>query len=181
MCAGLARTLVTRWGSWWLEAGKCMGADEWQVAGDQMHLPVSELGFTEAERLRPWPCWQGVASAANLSPQPEPCVHSPPHPNPTPTPTTTHPSAMSDLLEMLQSQTFLRQLGYGVLEIAAVLLFPELKPLFHSLEHGGLHAGGAAGGAGGDGAGGGSGDSSGGGGGTGPAGPQPSGTRRAVA
>lgn len=45
---------------------------------------------------------------------------------------------MRDVFDMLQSDTFVRQLGYGVLEIAAVHLFPELKPLFRSLQHGGL-------------------------------------------
>ena len=39
---------------------------------------------------------------------------------------------------MLQSPTFCLQLGYGVLEIAIVHLFPELKPLFRSLQHGSL-------------------------------------------
>lgn len=45
---------------------------------------------------------------------------------------------MRDLFEMLQSPTFSSQLGYGVLEIALVHLLPELKPLFRTLQHGGL-------------------------------------------
>jgi len=45
---------------------------------------------------------------------------------------------VSDLYEMMQSPTFMRQLGYGVLEIGALHLCPELKEMFHNLEHGGL-------------------------------------------
>jgi sorting nexin-13 len=47
-------------------------------------------------------------------------------------------SGMRDLFDMLQSPAFCQQLGYGVLEIAVVHLFPELKPLFRTLQHGGL-------------------------------------------
>ena len=42
---------------------------------------------------------------------------------------------MQDLFEMLQSPTFDMQLGYGLLEIGVIALFPELKPLFLQLEH----------------------------------------------
>lgn len=37
---------------------------------------------------------------------------------------------------MLQSPTFVLQLGYGVLEICCVNVFPEMKPLFRQMEHG---------------------------------------------
>lgn len=37
---------------------------------------------------------------------------------------------------MMQSQTFVSQLGYGLLRIALVNLIPELRPLFHSIERG---------------------------------------------
>jgi sorting nexin-13 len=47
-------------------------------------------------------------------------------------------SGMQDLFDMLQSPTFCSQVGYGVLEIAVVHLFPELKSLFRTLQHGGL-------------------------------------------
>ncbi len=45
---------------------------------------------------------------------------------------------MEDVIEMMQSETLILQLGYGALEILAVHLMPELKPLFLSLKHGGL-------------------------------------------
>lgn len=45
---------------------------------------------------------------------------------------------VQDLFEMMQSATFMRQLGYGLLEIAALHVCPELKGLFQQLEHGGL-------------------------------------------
>jgi hypothetical protein len=44
----------------------------------------------------------------------------------------------ADVYELLQSPALTRQLGYGALEIAALHLCPELKPLFARLEHGGL-------------------------------------------
>lgn len=47
-------------------------------------------------------------------------------------------SAVSELLEMLSSETFLLQLGYGALEVLLVAALPELKPLFQRLQHGGL-------------------------------------------
>ena len=47
-------------------------------------------------------------------------------------------SGMPDMFDMLQSPTFCSQVGYGVLEIAVVHLFPELKSLFRTLQHGGL-------------------------------------------
>ena len=40
-----------------------------------------------------------------------------------------------DLYEMLQSPIFVRQLGYGLLEIIGLHLCPELKGLFQRLEH----------------------------------------------
>lgn len=42
---------------------------------------------------------------------------------------------VQDVYEMMQSAAFVRQLGYGLLEIGALHLCPELKPLFNSLEH----------------------------------------------
>ena len=49
---------------------------------------------------------------------------------------TPYAEGVQDLYEMIQSPTFMRQLGYGLLEIAALHLCPELKGLFQSLEHG---------------------------------------------
>lgn len=43
---------------------------------------------------------------------------------------------MTDLFEMMQSPTFVQQLGYGVLRIALLSFFPELRPLFQQIEHG---------------------------------------------
>ena len=40
-----------------------------------------------------------------------------------------------DLFELMQSPTFMRQLGYGLLEIGVLHLCPELKDLFQGLEH----------------------------------------------
>ena len=37
---------------------------------------------------------------------------------------------------MMQSPTFVQQLGYGVLRIALLSFFPELRPLFQQIEHG---------------------------------------------
>lgn len=45
---------------------------------------------------------------------------------------------MEDVFRMLQSPTFVLQLGYGLLEILVVHLLPELKPLFRSLEREGV-------------------------------------------
>jgi len=45
---------------------------------------------------------------------------------------------MADLFEMLQSRTFMQQLGYGLLKIGLVSLFPELKLLFRKIERGAL-------------------------------------------
>ncbi len=45
---------------------------------------------------------------------------------------------MQDLFGMMQSETFMHQLGYGCLEIMVVSMFPELKPLFEKLEYEGL-------------------------------------------
>lgn len=47
-------------------------------------------------------------------------------------------SGMQDLFGMLQSPTFCYHLGYGCLEVALGHLFPELRPLFRTLQHGGL-------------------------------------------
>lgn len=47
-------------------------------------------------------------------------------------------SGMQDLIEMMQSETMLYQLGYAVLEILSEHAFPELKSLFKELKHGGL-------------------------------------------
>jgi sorting nexin-13 len=47
-------------------------------------------------------------------------------------------SGMLDMFDMLQSRTFCHHLGYGCLEICMVHLFPELKSLFRTLQHGGL-------------------------------------------
>lgn len=43
---------------------------------------------------------------------------------------------MQDLYDMVQSQTFVHQLGYGIMRIVLVNLIPELRPLFHSIERG---------------------------------------------
>ena len=43
---------------------------------------------------------------------------------------------MQDVFDLLQSPTFVSQLGYGILEILAVNTFPELKTLFRGLEQG---------------------------------------------
>lgn len=45
-------------------------------------------------------------------------------------------SGVQDLFDMIQSPTFVLQLGYGVLEILVVNTFPELKTLFRGLEQG---------------------------------------------
>ena len=42
---------------------------------------------------------------------------------------------MNDLYEMMQSEVFMYQLGYGALEIAIVHVFPELRGLFGKIEH----------------------------------------------
>ena len=43
---------------------------------------------------------------------------------------------MLDLFEMMQSLTFVQQLGYGLLKILVVNLLPELKPLWRAIERG---------------------------------------------
>lgn len=45
-----------------------------------------------------------------------------------------HCRGMQDLYDMMQSQTFVHQLGYGILRIVLVNLIPELRPLFRSIE-----------------------------------------------
>ncbi|GAB4817940.1 hypothetical protein N2152v2_004986 [Parachlorella kessleri] len=47
-------------------------------------------------------------------------------------------SGMEDLFGMLQSPTFVLQLGYGLLSIAVVHLFPELKPAIRRMEREGV-------------------------------------------
>ena len=47
---------------------------------------------------------------------------------------TPYNEGVQDLYEMMQSPTFMRQLGYGVLELVSIHLCPELKGLFHDLE-----------------------------------------------
>ena len=45
---------------------------------------------------------------------------------------------MEDLFGMLQSPTFVLQLGYGLLSTAVVHLFPELKPAIRRMEREGV-------------------------------------------
>ena len=45
-------------------------------------------------------------------------------------------SGMRDLLDLLQSQTFVAHLGYGLLEILLAHMFPELEPLLRQTCHG---------------------------------------------
>ncbi|KAG7671832.1 hypothetical protein Ndes2526B_g07257 [Nannochloris sp. 'desiccata'] len=47
---------------------------------------------------------------------------------------TPYNEGVQDLYEMIQSPTFMKQLGYGLLEIAALHLCPELKGLFQNLD-----------------------------------------------
>ena len=47
-------------------------------------------------------------------------------------------SGVQDVFDMMQSPTFVMQLGYGVLEILTVNVFPEMKTIFRSLEAGDL-------------------------------------------
>lgn len=47
-------------------------------------------------------------------------------------------SGMQDLFAMMQSKTFVQQIGYELLEIGVVNMFPELKPLFRQMERGAL-------------------------------------------
>lgn len=46
----------------------------------------------------------------------------------------TYNEGVQDLFEMLQSPIFMRQLGYGVLEILVLHLCPEMKELFQDLD-----------------------------------------------
>ncbi len=39
---------------------------------------------------------------------------------------------VNDVFEMCQSETFVLQLGYGLLEVVACALFPEMQPVFRS-------------------------------------------------
>ncbi|KAA6429701.1 MAG: phox domain-containing [Trebouxia sp. A1-2] len=41
---------------------------------------------------------------------------------------------VDDLFEMIQSRTFIYQLGYGIIKIFVVNIFPELRPLFRQME-----------------------------------------------
>jgi hypothetical protein len=43
-------------------------------------------------------------------------------------------SGVDDLFEMIQSRTFIYQLGYGIIKIFVVNIFPELRPLFRQME-----------------------------------------------
>jgi len=47
---------------------------------------------------------------------------------------TPYNEGVEDLYEMIQSPTFMKQLGYGLLEIATLHLCPELKGLFNNLD-----------------------------------------------
>ncbi len=47
-------------------------------------------------------------------------------------------SGVQDVFDMMQSPTFVMQLGYGILEILTVNVFPEMKTIFRSLEAGDL-------------------------------------------
>jgi len=46
---------------------------------------------------------------------------------------------MADLHDMMQSEVFMHQLGYGMLELVLFYVFPELKAMFVTLEHGAQH------------------------------------------
>ena len=41
---------------------------------------------------------------------------------------------MDDLFELIQSRTFIYQLGYGLIKIFVVNIFAELRPLFRQME-----------------------------------------------
>ena len=43
-------------------------------------------------------------------------------------------SGVDDLFEMIQSRTFIYQLGYGIIKIFVVNIFPELRPVFRQME-----------------------------------------------
>lgn len=108
----------------------------------------SGQGMAVARGRNGWAQWMGtlwpICSSSALAhlarnmlfpasvPPTHPPLHLPPHP-----PTC---SGMRDLFAMLQLPAFCCHLGYGVLEICIVHLFPELKPLFRTLQHGGLEA-----------------------------------------
>ena len=47
-------------------------------------------------------------------------------------------SGVQDVFDMMQSSTFVMQLGYGILEILCVNIFPEMKSIFRGLEAGDL-------------------------------------------
>ena len=47
-------------------------------------------------------------------------------------------SGVQDVFDMMQSSTFVMQLGYGILEILCVNVFPEMKSIFRGLEAGDL-------------------------------------------
>jgi len=47
-------------------------------------------------------------------------------------------SGVQDVFDMMQSSTFVMQLGYGILEILCVNVFPEMKSVFRGLEAGDL-------------------------------------------
>lgn len=43
-------------------------------------------------------------------------------------------SGVDDLFEMIQSKTYIHQLGYGIIKIFVVNNFPELGALFRQME-----------------------------------------------
>lgn len=43
-------------------------------------------------------------------------------------------AGVTDLWELMQSETFVKQLGYGVLEVLTLHLFPEMKSMFTNME-----------------------------------------------
>lgn len=45
-------------------------------------------------------------------------------------------SGVQDVFEMLQSTTFVQQLGYGLLQALVLNLFPEMRATFRQIEQG---------------------------------------------
>ena len=43
-------------------------------------------------------------------------------------------SGVDDLFEMIQSKTYIHQLGYGIIKIFVINNFPELGALFRQME-----------------------------------------------
>ena len=121
-----------RWYAWWAKTrmpGGCrvgvgMGGDGWCWGGGGGGAAARQTGAAAAAAKLP----------LLLLPPPHSITH-PHHPRPTASPCC---SGMTDVFEMLQSPTFCHHLGYGCMEIALGHLFPELRPLFRTLQHGGL-------------------------------------------